>query len=134
MCAFRSGEKPRVLVADDEKTIADTLKLILTGAGYDVRVVYNGIAAVEKAVEWSPDLLLSDVYMPGLSGIDAAIQVCEHLPHCRVLLISGQADLQELRREIQSKCRRFDVFPKPVHPTELLERMQAMLSQADGQP
>lgn len=127
MCAFPSGEKPRILVADDEKNIADTLKLILTGAGYEVAVAYDGIDAVKKAKEWSPDLLLSDVFMPLLSGIDAAIQVCEHLPECKVLLFSGQSDLQHLRREIQSKCRRFDVFPKPVHPTELIERIQAIL-------
>jgi CheY-like chemotaxis protein len=127
MCAFNSARKSRVLVADDERVIADTLKLILAGAGYDVMVAYDGLAAVEKAFEWTPDLLLSDVFMPRLSGIEAAIQVCERLPHCKVLLVSGQASLRDIRREIQSKCHRFDVLSKPVHPNELLARISEMI-------
>lgn len=126
MCALNSARKLRVLVADDEKIIADTLKLILTGAGYDVAVAYDGITALEKAVEWPPDFFLSDVFMPRLTGIDAAIEVCKRLPECRVLLVSGQASLQELRREIQSKCHRFEVLSKPVHPTELLARLREL--------
>lgn len=127
MCAVDRSKKPRVLVADDEKIIADTLRMILAGAGYDVAVAYDGIAALEKAEEWSPDLFLSDVFMPGLSGIDAAIRVCERLPNCKVLLVSGQAALEELRREIQSKCHRFDVLSKPVHPKVLLDRIKDMV-------
>ncbi len=126
MCAVELPKKLRVLVADDEKVIADTLKLILAGAGYEVAVVYDGIAAVEKAKEWSPDLFLSDVFMPRLSGIDAAIQVCERLPDCKVLLVSGQAGLRDLRREIRSKCQRFDVLSKPVHPRDLLARLKEL--------
>lgn len=127
MCAFNNSKKLRVLVADDEKIIADTLKLILTGAGYEVAVAYDGRTAVEKAEHWRPDLFLSDVFMPGLSGIDAAIELCRALPHCKVLLVSGQASLQDLRREIQSKCHRFDVLSKPVHPTELLARIEDLV-------
>lgn len=126
MRPLNSERKLRVLVADDEKTIADTLKLILSGAGYDVAVAYDGIEALRKAEEWAPDLFLSDVFMPGLSGIDAAAEICKRLPDCRVLLISGQATLQELRREIQSKCHRFDVLSKPMHPVELLSRIKEM--------
>ena len=127
MCAFNPPQRTRILVADDEKVIADTLKLILTGAGYDVAVTYDGVDALEKALHWSPDLLLSDVFMPGMSGIDAAIKVCEQLPHCKVLLVSGQAALQDLRREIQSRCHSFDVLTKPIHPADLLARIEQML-------
>ena len=127
MCAVAASRKPRVLVADDEKIIADTLKLILAGAGYDVSVVYDGIAAVKKAKEWSPDLFFSDVIMPGLTGIDAAIQVCGQLPNCKVLLISGQSDLQDFHREIESNCQRFEVLLKPIHPIELIAQIQKML-------
>ena len=124
MCASNGSSKLRILIADDEKTIADTLNLILTQVGYDVSVVYDGLSAVEMAKEWSPDLFLSDIYMPGISGIDAAIQVCELLPHCKVLLFTGQGDLQEIHDEIKAKCRRFDVFSKPIHPTELISRIR----------
>ncbi len=127
MCAADCSKKPRVLVVDDEKIIADTLRMILAGAGYDVAVAYDGLAALEKAEEWSPDLFLSDVFMPGLSGIDAATRVCERLPNCKVLLVSGQAAPEDLRREIQSKCHRFDVLSKPVHPNILLDRIKDMV-------
>ncbi|WP_109487536.1 response regulator [Occallatibacter savannae] len=132
MCAADCARKPRVLVADDEKIIADTLKLILTGAGYEVSVAYDGIAALERAKERSPDLLLSDVFMPGLSGIDLAIQVCDQLPTCKVLLMSGQANLEFLRHEIKSKCREFEVLSKPTHPTDLLAQIGAMLPRGSG--
>ena len=127
MCGNGSSRKARVLVADDERVIADTLKMILAGVGYEVSVAYDGFSALEKAKEWLPDLFLTDVFMPGLSGIDAAIKVCERLPDCKVLIISGQADLKDLRREIESKCHRFDVLSKPVHPTELIAHIQKML-------
>lgn len=127
MSGIEPQRKPRVLVADDEKIIADTLKLILIGEGYDVSVAYDGIAAVKKANEWSPDLFLTDVIMPRLSGIDAAIEVCKCLPDCRVLVFSGQANLKDIRREIESKCRRFEVLLKPIHPTELIFHIRKML-------
>ena len=126
-CTVHPGRRLRILVADDEKLIADTLQLILAGAGYDVAVAYDGVTAVRKAEEWPPDLFLSDVFMPGLSGIDAAVQVCGRLPDCKVLLISAQADLQELRRDIASKCKRFEVLSKPMHPTELIAHIQKMM-------
>lgn len=124
MCASGPSKKIRVLVADDEKNIADTLKLILTQVGYDAAVVYDGISAVEKAMQWNPDLFLSDVVMPGLSGIDAAIQIRKSLPECKVLLISGQADLHDLYREIRSKCSNFNVLSKPIHPEELIAHLR----------
>lgn len=126
MCASAPAKR-RILIADDEKLIADTLKLILTQIGYDVAVVYDGAAAIEAAKRWSPDLLLTDVYMPGHSGVDAAIQICSLLPRCKVLLFTGQPDLQRIRREVLSKCYKFDVFSKPVHPKELIERVRDIL-------
>lgn len=127
MCAVDSAKKPRVLVADDEKVIADTLKLILAGAGYDVAVAYDGLAAVNMAEVWPPDLFLSDVFMPGLSGIEAATVICEKAPDCRVLLISGQANSNDLRQAIESKGQNFEVLLKPIHPVDLIAHIQAIL-------
>lgn len=90
-------------------------------------VAYDGAAALEKAKEWPPDLFLSDVYMPGLSRREAAIAVCEQLPDCKVLLISGQANLKDLHRQIEFKYQRFEVLLKPVHPTELIAHIRAIL-------
>ncbi|MFZ0691465.1 MAG: response regulator, partial [Acidobacteriaceae bacterium] len=72
--------KPRVLVADDERVIADTLAIILNQAGFDATAVYSGEKAVEMAQILRPDMLISDVIMTDLNGIDAAIQIRALLP------------------------------------------------------
>src|ERR1700689_1431749 len=83
--------KPRVLVADDEQVIANTLAIILNQAGFEARAVYSGEKAIEALDTFKPDMLISDVIMTGMTGIEAAIQTRAKLPNCKVLLFSGQA-------------------------------------------
>ena len=105
----------KVIVADDEEVIANTLVVILQRAGYDARAAYSGEIAVEMAQSFRPDILISDVFMTGITGIDAAIQVRAMLPSCQILLFSGTpADVIQ---------REFDVFRKPVDPADLLARL-----------
>lgn len=113
----------RVLVADDELVIADTLKIILGQNGYEVTAVYCGAEAIETARTWSPDLLLADVVMPDMSGVEAAIRIRALLPHCRILLLSGQAATTDLTRDARRDGHQFEVILKPIHPTQLLERL-----------
>jgi CheY-like chemotaxis protein len=82
----------RILIADDERVIADTLAVILGQIGYSTRAVYSGEAAVEIAEFYLPDMFISDVVMGGMTGIEAAIQFSIILPDCKVLLFSGQAN------------------------------------------
>lgn len=70
--------KPKVIVVDDEHLIADTLTTILSRAGYDVRAVYSGDEAVEMALNFQPDLMLSDVVMPGITGIEALFRYAQN--------------------------------------------------------
>ena len=72
---MHAGKKPRVLVVDDEQVIADTLAKILDLNGYDASAVYTGTAAVESARALQPDLVISDVIMPDMNGIEAAISI-----------------------------------------------------------
>ncbi|MEO6803945.1 MAG: response regulator, partial [Granulicella sp.] len=74
--------KPRVLVADDEQVIANTLAIILNQAGFEARAVYSGEKAIEAIDTFTPDMLISDVIMTGMTGIEAAIAVRERLPKC----------------------------------------------------
>jgi DNA-binding response OmpR family regulator len=66
------------------------------------------------------DLLISDVSMPDLSGIDLAIQIRAQYPKCKVLLLSGQANTTDLLESARSQGHDFHLILKPVHPTELL--------------
>ena len=88
--------KPKVLVADDERVIADTLAIILNQSGFEAKAVYSGEKAVETAKEWLPEMLISDVIMTDLNGIDAAIKIRALLPSCKILLFSGQAATADL--------------------------------------
>ena len=75
-----TSTKPKVLVADDERVIADTLAMILNQSGFQARAVYSGEKALELAPDFQPDMLISDVIMADLNGIDAAIRIRELLP------------------------------------------------------
>jgi CheY-like chemotaxis protein len=122
----RVNPKRKILVVDDEKLIADTLVQILNMMGYHAVSVYNGAEAIERAATSSFDMLISDVVMPGMNGIDSAIEICRLLPACKVLLISGNSRTADMLQNAQSKGHLFDVLAKPVHPQEILERLAVM--------
>jgi DNA-binding NtrC family response regulator len=113
----------RVLILDDEQIIANTLALILNRSGFEARAVYSGETAIEAARELSPDVLISDVVMQGMTGIDAAIRISEIVPHCHVILFSGQAATSDLLERTQANGHRFELLVKPVHPRALLDRL-----------
>ena len=108
--------KPRVLVVDDEHVIADTLAIILNQAGFDASAVYTGYDAVELARSAKPDLIITDVIMPDMNGIEAAINIRGFLPACKILLFSGQAAtadlLKEARKPVKSNGEVKEPFPE----------------------
>jgi CheY-like chemotaxis protein len=118
------GFRPRVLIADDERIIADTLSLILNQNGFETASVYSGQKAVETARHFQPEVFLADVVMPGMSGIEAAIQICSMVPGCRVLLLSGQAATADLMRDARVRGHDFEILLKPVHPNQILDRLK----------
>ena len=123
-----STSRPKVLIADDEKLIADTMALILNQFGFDARAVYSCATALELAAVFQPDLLISDVIMAGLTGVDAAIQMRAMLPGIRVFLLSGQTATAEMVAQSPARDLGFEVLEKPVHPIELVTRLQSALA------
>lgn len=121
----QARSKTRVLIADDEKVIADTLGLILNQNGFDATAVYNGRHAIDTARTFSPDVFLADVVMPGMSGIDAAIQICALIPRCRILLLSGQAATSDLLHDARLRGHDFEILLKPIHPIQLIAHLRA---------
>jgi CheY-like chemotaxis protein len=116
--------KPRVLVVDDERVIADTLAIILSQNGCDAAAVYTGTAAVERARFMRPDLVISEVLMPDTNGIEAAISIRRFLPSCKILLFSGQPATAELLEHARAQGHEFEILAKPVHPQDLLARLR----------
>ena len=116
--------KPKVLVADDERVIADTLAMILNQSGFEARAVYSAEKALEQAATFAPDMLIYDVIMADLNGIDAAIQFRVMLPKIKILLFSGQAATADLLEKARTKGYEFEILAKPVHPQDLLNKLR----------
>ncbi len=75
--------KAKVLVADNEQVIASTLTIILNQAGFEAAAVYSGEAAIDALNTFEPDMLISDVVMGGMNGIETAIIVRKRRPHAK---------------------------------------------------
>lgn len=121
--------RPVVLVVDDECVIADSLADILKHSGYAAIPVYDGEAALETALTMPPELLISDVVLPGMNGIELAITIRRIFPDCRVILSSGQSSTARLLASANAAGHRFLFLTKPVHPAELLQHVAETLSQ-----
>jgi DNA-binding NtrC family response regulator len=118
-----SLDPPHILVVDDESVIADTLTMILNMNGAAARAAYNGESALELAQQLKPDILISDVLMGQMSGVDLAIRLSTDFPRCRIILISGQSANSELPAQTREKGYRFEFLEKPVTPQRLLSHL-----------
>jgi len=119
-----NNSKPRVLIADDEQVIANTLAIILNQSGFEARAVYSGESAIETLDTFQPNMLISDVIMAGMTGIEAAIKIRSRLPQCKILLFSGQAATADLLEKAREQGHEIEILAKPVHPTDLLAKLR----------
>jgi DNA-binding NtrC family response regulator len=126
--AEMGADRPVVMVVDDEPLVADTLAMILTHAGYHAVRAYNARTALEIASVRSPDLLISDVAMPGMNGVELALAMVELAPDCKVVLFSGHARSADLVRAYDAGYE-FPLMAKPMHPSEMLWQVARSLQQ-----
>lgn len=117
------GHRPVVLVVDDESVIADTLAEILTRSGYKGVAQYDGDSALETALLNPPEMLITDVVLPGMTGIELAISVRRIFPECKIILFSGQASTADLLANARADGHHFMLLNKPLHPQDLLARV-----------
>jgi len=122
--AETQGPAPRILVVDDEKVIADTIVQILNRNGFIAEAAYGGEEAIEKARRHCPELVLSDVLMPQVDGVEAAIAIREHCPEARIILFSGQSATVEILARARDRGHTFELLPKPIHPTQLIKYLR----------
>lgn len=117
---LQNPDRGRVLVVDDEKFIADTLAAILQIKGYTVQAAYSAEEALPKAAALAPDILISDVMMGPMNGIQLALHIVALHPRCGVFLISGNDDAARLLESAGKHGFNFPLLAKPIHPDELL--------------
>ena len=114
-----------IFVVDDEELIAESLTHILRKAGFEVTAFTNPVKALSELRLQPPDLLISDVMMPELSGIALATEARRLFPECKILLFSAAAE--ELLREANGDVG-FRLVAKPLHPDDLLGEIETMMA------
>jgi len=116
--------QPVVLVVDDEAPIADTTALLIRQNGMTSMVAYDAESALETARITPPDLLLTDVDLPGLSGIELAIAIKAMAPECGIFLFSANAKTSALLEFTYDAGHNFTLLQKPIQPAELLAKIR----------
>jgi DNA-binding response OmpR family regulator len=120
--------RPVVLVVDDERIIADTMSLIFSHNGFAVLTAYDGASGLELAALIPPELLITDVVMPGMTGIELAIAIKQTVPDCEILIFSGQASTTDMLAVARLAGHDFAALSKPVHPTVMLAEASRRLN------
>jgi DNA-binding NtrC family response regulator len=113
-----------VLVVDDETVVAATLAAILNLNGFSADFATSPSQAITNAIAKPPDLLLTDVVMPEMSGIDLAIEIKMMYPNCKVLLFSGHASTVDFLNDARKLGENIHIIPKPIHPSDLLKAIR----------
>lgn len=121
--------RPRILVADDDADIRDLVEFKLTQAGFEVQAVADGVSAWASFEQQPPELVVLDVMMPGMSGIDVLRRIREsEAPAVPVLLLSAKSRDSDVDTGFEVGAD--DYVIKPFSPRELLHRVSGMLARA----
>ena len=116
-----------VFVVDDESVVASTLELILMSHGYDTRSFFDPLDALKAAQSVTPALLLADVMMPSMNGLDLAKEIRKICPACKILLFSGHIATTKLFANAKADGCEFELLAKPVQPGVLMEKIGEVL-------
>ena len=122
--------KLNVLVVDDEQLVADTLVQILNLNGFNAISRYSGSQAIDRAHTNPFDVLIIEVVMDRMTGINSALEVLGILPECKVLLVSGDNRSTDVVKDAHEGGHHFEILPKPVHPTVIIDWLKAIAVQS----
>jgi DNA-binding NtrC family response regulator len=112
----RPGTK--ILVVDDEEKIRSILAAILSGEGYSVETAKDGIEALERGTEFGPDVLIVDLQMPRMDGIETIARFKERLPHATAIILTAHGSIQSAVQAIKQGA--YDYLTKPFDNDQLL--------------
>src|SRR3978361_2169880 len=121
----------RILVVDDDSSLAEMLTIVLQGGGFDTTVVSDGAQALPTVRDSGPDLVLLDLMLPGMNGIDVcrAIRAESGVP---VVMLTAKTDTVDVVLGLESGAD--DYVVKPFKPKELVARIRARLRQFPAEP
>jgi CheY-like chemotaxis protein len=126
------GRIGRVMVVDDDPGITQMMEDYLVGAGYEVQAQADSRKALEMYPEWRPDLLILDVKMPGLDGIDFAKAIREQGNHQKILFLSGQAERDSVAAVFEAELLdgQYEFMRKPISLQQIGGRVRDFFSSA----
>jgi DNA-binding response OmpR family regulator len=127
------GQRGSVLVVDDEPTIAEVISRYLQRAGYDTRIAVDGRTALNLARTLRPDLVVLDLMLPGIDGLEVMRRIRE-TDRDRTAVILLTAKGEESDRVIGLRLGADDYVVKPFSPAELVARVDAVLRRIDTSP
>lgn len=122
----------RIVIADDEWMIREGVKTTLPWDEMNCEIVgeaADGLSAWEQIESTAPDIVLTDIRMPGLNGLDLASQVAKHYPQVRVIFLTGFNDFEYARQAV--KLGAFDYVLKPTNPEELVKTLESVKLEID---
>lgn len=133
--AESSSGKTKILVVEDEPAMQTVIQQILTMEGYDSRFAEDGIKGYEAYYRFTPDLLLSDVVMPGMNGLELVSKVRKTNPTIKVIYISGFFDIDPLKGQIHTDVTRYGyrTLAKPFRISKMLTMIEDYLHEDLGQ-
>jgi CheY-like chemotaxis protein len=117
-------KKIKVMIVDDDSSMANTSARLLGMFGYECYAVYNPADAIACAESFTPDVVLSDVIMDGVNGVELCQEIRQMLPKCRILLLSGHVPTAHaLVQDAGKRGYNFELIAKPVRPEELVAKI-----------
>src|SRR5438552_7281701 len=119
-----TSEKSRVLVVDDEPQITRVLRTVLSSHGYQVRTAAEGEAAMSNFTEWRPELVITDLYMPHMDGVELCRRIRE-VSNVPIIVLSVRGEERSKVEALDSGAD--DYVTKPFGIDELLARVRAAL-------
>jgi DNA-binding NtrC family response regulator len=124
--ADKANPVPVVFVVDDEPIISQTLTMILNASNFHAVGFTNPTEALRSAETVTPNLLISDVAMPEMNGVELGMRFRIAYPSCKVLLFSGASSTTDLLISAQQQGYDFHILAKPVHPKDILAAIQKL--------
>ena len=121
----------RVLVVDDEPTVTEVVERYLSLEGYDVSLAANGNEALKLAQEWAPDLVVLDLMLPGVDGLEVCRQLRKD-SQVPIIMLTAKGD--ETDRIVGLELGADDYVTKPFSPRELVARVKTVLRRISSGP
>ena len=116
-----------VLVVDDEAAVADSLVATLQRSGYAAIAAYDGQSALETALLVPPEVVIADVELPEMNGVELAIALKSTIPDCKILLLAEQETKPKLPTLAGGIGHEIEVLSKTIKPSDLFAHVSACL-------